>query len=499
MSDDIQFGDVEEAQPEKNLRPDRNRHFAVVKYGQPGERDLPVFVDLDVLLDMEAHAASDTSVELGGVMLGSHSHDDEGRPFVVVTDTLRAEHYESTKGSFKFTHETWEKISRQRDEFPPELQMVGWYHTHPDWGVFLSGMDHFICNNFFNKPLDVAYVIDPCRLDRSFFQWTGRKGENQRPMRGFYVIASRFRQLELEQTVQALEGKVPMPSYASGSSGSPIIHVQAPHQPPKPAWEGLAMMGMLAVQFCVLALIAWKMVGPPETSGTAEALAKLEKAVEARDETARLAERTERDLAVMDRIVGEMRDTSTGFVERYRAEIQRAQDMEKALQNSQAVQTQIEKNTAKTLQAMNDELQRQKLAQEKLEFALADLKTERKKLKDELKAGEETIASLKKQLDPDDKETADAGIFVWPPTNRTWMVAGICLAALGMLGTAFYWFRTQGVPPLDESLTDESLAGHEPRGLGRGEERLLKEPLPGETPPVVKPSDVPPKATEAAR
>jgi proteasome lid subunit RPN8/RPN11 len=40
--------------------------------------------------------------------------------------------------------------------------MVGWYHTHPDWGVFLSSMDMFICDNFFNK-LDVAYVIDPWR------------------------------------------------------------------------------------------------------------------------------------------------------------------------------------------------------------------------------------------------------------------------------------------------------------------------------------------------
>ena len=104
MSDDIQFGDVEEAQPQKDLRPDRNRHFAVVAYGKPVERDLPIFVDLDVLLDMETHAATDTSVELGGVMLGGHYHDEDGKPFVVITDTLRAEHYESTKGSFKFTH-----------------------------------------------------------------------------------------------------------------------------------------------------------------------------------------------------------------------------------------------------------------------------------------------------------------------------------------------------------------------------------------------------------
>src|SRR5262245_25919176 len=100
---------------------------------------------------MEDHAQSDTTVELGGVLLGGVHEDEDGKPFVVVTDSLRAQHYESTKGSFKFTHDTWSQITREREEFPAELQMVGWYHTHPDWGVFLSGMDMFICDNFFNR------------------------------------------------------------------------------------------------------------------------------------------------------------------------------------------------------------------------------------------------------------------------------------------------------------------------------------------------------------
>ena len=72
----------------------------------------------------------------------------KGGRFVLVTDSLRAQHYESTKGSFKFTHDTWQEITRQRDQFGPDVQMVGWYHTHPGWGVFLSGMDLFICEHF---------------------------------------------------------------------------------------------------------------------------------------------------------------------------------------------------------------------------------------------------------------------------------------------------------------------------------------------------------------
>src|SRR2546423_7842937 len=156
---------------------------------------------------MDQHALSDTSVELGGVLLGSRYKDADGRPFVVITESLRAQHYESTKGSFKFTHETWSAITRQRQRFPPELQMVGWYHTHPDWGVFLSGMDLFICHNFFSQKLDVAYVIDPCRGDRGMFQWTDEINDQRKQVRrtgGFFVTASRFRAAELEYYVAEL-------------------------------------------------------------------------------------------------------------------------------------------------------------------------------------------------------------------------------------------------------------------------------------------------------
>ena len=265
---DIQFGELEEAQPEVRLRPDWNKHFAVAPVYSPSERELPVFVDLDAMRDMEEHALEDTGVELGGVMLGGQYEDDQGRPFVLVTDSLRAKHYESTKGSFKFTHDTWAQITRERDEFPDDLQMVGWYHTHPDWGVFLSGMDMFICDNFFNKKLDVALVIDPCRQDRGFFQWTGSAEQRVRRTDGFYLVASRFRQFELDDYVMYLEGKVAMsgdPRFSRASSGSsPIINVAA--QPP---WQNVAVVSMLTIQFCLLLLIAWRMLMPAESTADA--------------------------------------------------------------------------------------------------------------------------------------------------------------------------------------------------------------------------------------
>lgn len=449
MSDEMHFGDVEEIQPEKNLRPDRNRHFAVVPYGKPNERELPIFVDLDVLLDMEAHAASDKTVELGGVMLGGHYHDADGNAFVVVTDSLRAEHYESTKGSFKFTHETWEKISRQRDEFPEELQMAGWYHTHPDWGVFLSGMDHFICDHFFNKLLDVAYVIDPCRLDRAFFQWTGRAGEKPKRTGGFYVMASRFRAAELEQTVQMLEGKITMPTYTQGTGGSPIINVQSPPPPPKPAWESVGMFGMLAVQFALVALIAWKLIAPPETNKN-DTFSKLEKLLEDRQEVALQSAQHERDLKIMHRVLEEVRDTPAGFTARYQDEIKKNEDLEIALRNSHAAQEQAAAQMKRDLQGIKDQLSEHAAELKSREGQVTVLKNENAKLLEKLVARDDELAELEKKLNPDgDKETAQTGIFVWPPTTRTYILLGVIVGVAIAGGTGF-WLRSQGQTAADE-------------------------------------------------
>ncbi len=278
MSFDIQFGELEEAQPQRALRPDQDAHYATAMVGNVDHDELMIFVDLDVQRDMEAHALSNTRVELGGVMLGRQLIDENGRPFVVISDSLRAEHYEATKGSFKFTHETWSRITRQREGFRPDLEMVGWYHTHPGWSVFLSGMDLFICNNFFNRALDVALVIDPCEQDRGWFQWTDNDKPATRRTGGFILTTGRFRQLELDQFARIFNKEPIMnmdPRYSGNAlSGSqPSVTIMENR---KPVFE-LAVIGMLMMQFLMFSYFAWQALSP---SPIATAPGNQEKAAE---------------------------------------------------------------------------------------------------------------------------------------------------------------------------------------------------------------------------
>ena len=378
MDLEIQFGEVEESEPEVQLRPDQNKHFAVVSVYEPEEPDLPVFVDLDTLRDMEEHAVSNTNVELGGVMLGGQYLDPQGRPFVLVSDSLRAQHFEATKGSFKFTHDTWEQITRERDEFPDELQMIGWYHTHPDWGVFLSGMDMFICDHFFNKKLDLALVIDPCRQDRGFFQWTGDSEQRVRRTGGFYLVSSRFRQYELQEFATYLEGRFDMsadPRFRGGY-GAPVVHVDGTQA----NWQTVAVLGMLAMQFCFLMLIAWRLMlgsdDPASTDGPQQA------AVE-HDTQARLAQAIQHEAIAdaktraLDAIVSRWNGTPQNLISSLAEQKSQVEQLQGNVRAQQALERQLRAEMRTTQMKLTVAEEQRQLMAGKIE----SLETANKKLK----------------------------------------------------------------------------------------------------------------------
>jgi hypothetical protein len=76
-----------------------------------------------------------------------------------------------------FTQDTWEHIYKTKDRDYPDERIVGWYHSHPGFGVFLSDHDTFIHKNFFSSPQQVAWVYDPHSDEEGCFAWRGDRIE----------------------------------------------------------------------------------------------------------------------------------------------------------------------------------------------------------------------------------------------------------------------------------------------------------------------------------
>jgi len=365
--DDIVFDEIRYREPVVIRRPDRDRRRACVAYEVPGSDDLPVFLDRGPADAIERHALSDTSVELGGILLGKECVDDQtGEPFVWVTDALEAKHYENTQASFTYTHDSWEEISRERDAKHPDLDIVGWYHTHPDFGVFLSGHDLFIQRHFFSQPLQVAYVVDPVRQTRAFFRW--RSGAMEQTG-GFYLTADRGDRLALARLVNELEN-VPNAGPDSGGGGlSPRLEAELIAMLTRPAtqFHGPAaadraqtalLYSLLGASLGVLGLAAvlWLNAIHGTVQDQAQALAELRKTV---------GDAADRQRVVLDAAVGEAGGADPErFLERYARAARERDAARSQLADQAAINQLLAAKTRKLtenlaeLQAKNDEAQK---------------------------------------------------------------------------------------------------------------------------------------------
>jgi proteasome lid subunit RPN8/RPN11 len=140
--------------------------------------DFQVVIRDDALAVMNAHAASNTKVEVCGVMVGRVYSDDFGC-YLLIHAAIQGDEASSKAAQVTFTAKTWAHIHEVMDRDYPEDRLAGWYHTHPGFDVFLSGMDHFIQDNFFNLPWQVAFVLDPLAKDTGMFVWRDGKTERE--------------------------------------------------------------------------------------------------------------------------------------------------------------------------------------------------------------------------------------------------------------------------------------------------------------------------------
>ena len=130
---------------------------------------IPIFIHENILEEIIEFSEQDLSRERGGFLLGGLHRDVY--VYVEIRHFLPAHAAQSRAASLTFTHDTWSTMNRQVESQFPNEHVVGWQHTHPGFGVFLSGYDVFIHRNFFKQPWQVALVVDPKRQELGFFHW----------------------------------------------------------------------------------------------------------------------------------------------------------------------------------------------------------------------------------------------------------------------------------------------------------------------------------------
>jgi len=133
-------------------------------------RDFPIREEIDepirVTFSPEAYAElislakAKLDTEICGVLAGEFCQDDYGM-YLFVGAVIEGSTAEQGAAHVTYTQETWNEIHQRMDSEYRKYEIVGWYHTHPGFGVSFSDMDLFIQENFFSGPGQIAYVSDP--------------------------------------------------------------------------------------------------------------------------------------------------------------------------------------------------------------------------------------------------------------------------------------------------------------------------------------------------
>lgn len=175
-------------------------------FGEIENDDVKVYIKQDVYKALEKLSASDTSKELGSILIGEYCQE-LGKTNVIISNFVEAKYTDASASTLTFTHETWDYVHSEHERMYPEKKIIGWQHTHPNYGIFLSNYDVFIQENFFNLPFQIAYVIDPIQNIRGFFQW--KNGKIQK-LKGYYIYDDIGKPIKIEQVKIKKEDATPV-------------------------------------------------------------------------------------------------------------------------------------------------------------------------------------------------------------------------------------------------------------------------------------------------
>ncbi|MEL7120635.1 MAG: hypothetical protein AAFO07_14380 [Bacteroidota bacterium] len=110
--------------------------------------------------------------EIGGFLMGYFCNQVDGKEYwVALKEFVPIESDTKSALTLEFsTIEIVKNLGDAQDKYP-NLALIGWFHTHPGHGLFLSATDLKIHNTFFLEKYQVAMEIDSLtkKLDTGFF------------------------------------------------------------------------------------------------------------------------------------------------------------------------------------------------------------------------------------------------------------------------------------------------------------------------------------------
>jgi len=140
------------------------------------------------------YARSSVNGEKLAVLMGK-TNIINGQKTVFISGVIQARFTEKIKGVETITKQSWKYISEEMEKYFPDLSIVGWMHSRPSFGAFVTSRDEAYHKKVFNSDSQVFFVVDPVdRIDR--FYAMDESGTTMKPLKGYFIYYDKNPQMQ---------------------------------------------------------------------------------------------------------------------------------------------------------------------------------------------------------------------------------------------------------------------------------------------------------------
>ncbi|MEM2869142.1 MAG: Mov34/MPN/PAD-1 family protein [Thermoplasmata archaeon] len=150
--------------------------FIIHEWGKP-YAGIEVYISqkaFDIMMKQSALLAK-RHLEALGYLVGDYCRW-KNKEYTIVEDAVTSD-LETTSVSVHF--QAFEKAFDKLDRIDFDYVIVGWYHSHPGHGCFMSQTDISTQKRMFNKPFHIAVVIDPINKEFKVYKMNGNVAEEK--------------------------------------------------------------------------------------------------------------------------------------------------------------------------------------------------------------------------------------------------------------------------------------------------------------------------------
>jgi len=150
----------------------------------PESGKLRIYVEDYVFTFIHQFTQSSSARERLGVLVGRYI-ESETEPTLFISGAIESKHTVQSPGGVEFSENSTDYHTEILDKYFPGLNVVGWIHSQPGYGTYLSNKNYSYHRENFTLAHQVFFVTDPAQRMDAFYVYN--EGKELIESKGYFV------------------------------------------------------------------------------------------------------------------------------------------------------------------------------------------------------------------------------------------------------------------------------------------------------------------------